>query len=714
MKYYNKFWLTAGAIAILSSCVDDNLLDYSVEKPESIAVLEYLNQYDVLKSYVDRGSAPNFKLGAGVEVGNYNAQSGYYSLISSNFDEMTSGWEMKHGAVVQSDGSLDLTTVEKFISSAQAMGVTIYGHTLCWHSNQNASYLNSLIASEIIPAEPVETELITNGDFENGSISGWGGWGNDTAPSISDAGDGYGGGYALKLQNNTPKQSWEIQAAYDPANPFASGEECILSLWIRGDRDGSISFDAQDTSDWTGDSFGKAYFSTEWKYVELKTTITGDNRTRFLISYGDFEGTVYLDNISLVQTIVPSGTYLEESIITNGDFENGTIDGWGGWGKIDYDISQPGQGAGGTGYAVEIINLAAGNPWDTQFAWDFPFDLEPGGTYYVSFDMRAEHDNVSVGFGLQNKTTYAGTDASGITLSTEWKTFDWYANVPDEDVRDRFLFSLGATATTYYLDNVVFSKVSEMGEVIEKTSEEKEEIIGNALEHWISEMVEGCKSYVTTWDVVNEPMSDWPDATQLKTGIGNENLAADEFYWQDYLGKDYAAIAFKLARAYGNETDIHFINDYGLESNLTKCKGLIDFVEYTESRGARIDGIGTQMHISINHDREKISQMFEMLAATGKLIKVSELDIALEVETPTEEEYKAQYDMYRYIVETYKAKIPVSQQYGITIWCPLDSPEDSYWLPGEEVGLWTLDYTRKRSYAGVADGLAGKTLFEEE
>jgi endo-1,4-beta-xylanase len=37
-------------------------------------------------------------------------------------------------------------------------------------------------------------------------------------------------------------------------------------------------------------------------------------------------------------------------------------------------------------------------------------------------------------------------------------------------------------------------------------------------------------------------MSDWPDPTQLKSGVGRE-LAADEFYWQDYLGKDYAVMA---------------------------------------------------------------------------------------------------------------------------------------------------------------------------
>lgn len=64
------------------------------------------------------------------------------------------------------------------------------------------------------------------------------------------------------------------------------------------------------------------------------------------------------------------------------------------------------------------------------------------------------------------------------------------------------------------------------------------------------------KDYVKAWDVVNEPMSDWPDQYALKTGIGKTELAEDEFYWQDYLGKDYAVKAIQLARKYGNPNDI--------------------------------------------------------------------------------------------------------------------------------------------------------------
>src|SRR5690606_1731130 len=113
-----------------------------------------------------------------------------------------------------------------------------------------------------------------------------------------------------------------------------------------------------------------------------------------------------------------------------------------------------------------------------------------------------------------------------------------------------------------------------------------------ALTQFISGMVDTCKNYVKAWDVVNEPMDDGKPY-ELKTGIGKANIASDEFYWQDYMGKDYAVEAFKLARQHGNQDDKLFINDYNLEYNLDKCKGLIQYVEYIESKGAKVDGIGT-------------------------------------------------------------------------------------------------------------------------
>jgi len=194
---------------------------------------------------------------------------------------------------------------------------------------------------------------------------------------------------------------------------------------------------------------------------------------------------------------------------------------------------------------------------------------------------------------------------------------------------------------------------------------------------------------------------------ELKTGVGRA-LAGDEFYWQDYMGKDYAVTAFQMARKYGNPNDILFINDYNLEYSLDKCKGLIAYTSYIESKGAKVDGIGTQMHIDIKSDKTKIVDMFKLLAATGKLIKISELDIGLgnvKTANATPEQYMAQAEMYKYVIDKYFEIIPAAQRYGITMWSPLDSPANSSWRADEPIGLWTQQYVRKRAYSYVAEAI---------
>ncbi|MCD8261632.1 MAG: endo-1,4-beta-xylanase [Bacteroides sp.] len=199
---------------------------------------------------------------------------------------------------------------------------------------------------------------------------------------------------------------------------------------------------------------------------------------------------------------------------------------------------------------------------------------------------------------------------------------------------------------------------------------------------------------------------------ELKTGKG-QVLGSDEFYWQDYLSKDYAVTAFNLARRYGNPGDILFINDYNLEYNLNKCEGLIQYVQYIESQGAQVDGIGTQMHISIDTSKDNIAQMFQKLAATGKLIKVSELDVQVGTASPTTEQLAEQAEMYQYVADMYHQYIPESQRYGITVWGISDNAkEHKYWLPDDAPNLWDKNYERKHAYKGFADGLAGRDVSE--
>jgi len=683
MKYLNKFWLGAVAVSLLASCVEDSLLDYPVEKPESLAKLEYLNDYDVLKSYVDRSANPDFKLGAGVSVDGFNNKGVVYSHIVSNFDEVTAGWEMKHGGIVQDDGSLNLARVSNFITTAQEAGITIYGHTLAWHANQNAKYLNSIIADQEIEVDPDATVEVVDGTKDY-AVEGFTGWvGGPVTPVVQD-------GRLVVTNTEAQPNFWDIQYHVASGIPTIVGTNHKVTLRIKGSTAGEFTL-ALGT--WGNTDNKTISITEEWQEVTAEFIGLVDN-SFVMIQSGHYVGTYEIEWVKVTHQEAPSvkvPRYIYES-----DFSDGEP--LGGWGNGSTRTVVDGE--------MLMVNPSVVNFWEVQAAIDFPTPLVNGETYFLSMKIKGSAAG-SVRPGFQDPSNYSsGGDFSTIGFNTEWKEVTVQTTVTKETAT-RFLFSYGDFAGTIYIDDLKLY-FEESANSVPLTPEEKADTLSWALENWIAGTLEVTKEYVKAWDVVNEPMDDG-NPYELKTGVGKTDMAADEFYWQDYLGKDYAVMAFNLARQYGSPDDIHFINDYNLEYNIDKCKGLIQYVEYIEAAGAQVDGIGTQMHINVNSDKDKIVEMFELLAATGKLIKVSELDMGVGVPTSeaTDEHYIAQAEMYQFVVEKYFEIIPANQRYGITIWSPLDSPTGSGWRAGEPIGLWTEGYYRKRAYAGFADGLSG-------
>jgi len=101
------------------------------------------------------------------------------------------------------------------------------------------------------------------------------------------------------------------------------------------------------------------------------------------------------------------------------------------------------------------------------------------------------------------------------------------------------------------------------------------------------------------------------------------------------------------------------------------------------------------------------------MAASGKLVRISELDMGMvdasgkDVTTAnmTEEMHQRMASYYEWIVKKYLEIVPANQQWAICQWCATDSPSNSGWRADTPVGLWTLDWYRKHTYAGFARGL---------
>lgn len=405
-----------------------------------------------------------------------------------------------------------------------------------------------------------------------------------------------------------------------------------------------------------------------------------------------------------------------------------------------------GQGPDGKN-CISITSIsAAENTHDTQFFITSDKVWEAGEQYRISFWYKA---TAEAPCETQCHTTpgsyfhWAMLPANP-TFTTEWKHYETISTIPAEAAgkgMQTIAFNLNAdkeNGHTYYFADIHWETV-EKGNTIPLTPEEKKDTLTWAMNNWVEGMMKATGGYVTAWDVVNEAISGGGDNGEGFYPLQSaSNVSADDannnFYWQDYLGnEDYVRIVVAAARKYyadngGTEPLKLFINDYNLESwwdGNKKAQSLVHWIEKWEADGVtKIDGIGTQMHVSyiLNESDQKaqedaIVKMFQILAESGKLIKISELDMGvvekafgtgLKTEDITYEQHLKMAEFYRFIISKYFEIIPAAQQYGITQWCATDAPSDSGWRGGEPVGLWDSNYNRKHTYAGFADGLAGK------
>ncbi|WP_169305587.1 endo-1,4-beta-xylanase [Sphingobacterium alkalisoli] len=271
-----------------------------------------------------------------------------------------------------------------------------------------------------------------------------------------------------------------------------------------------------------------------------------------------------------------------------------------------------------------------------------------------------------------------------------------------------FVLTIGsATGSADYLIDNITMNWEKIGEIIVKTPEERTQIFTNELDKYIKAIGEAGKDKIKSWSVVYQPI-DEANPSKLRTGIGT-TPPANTFYWQDYLGKDYAAMTIEKIKQYASADDNIFFTETNLFNNPAKIQGLMDFITYTEEKGVKVDGIATELALNLDADKAKIEAMLTSLAETGKLVKITGLDIGTGTSTTqtTSVMYQQQASMYKWFVEAYYTIIPANQRAGITFRSPIDQASNSTWRPNEPLGLWTntANYLRKLSYQAVVEAL---------
>lgn len=706
---------------LLASCADHFDQNFETVRPGKEAQYGYLEQYDALKEYIkDR---PNFHLGIGTAVDEYNKKELVYALTNSNFNETVAGNAMKMSSCVADDGSMNFDKVSEYVKNATDAGLSVYGHTLAWHAQQPNKYLNQLIAEKELPPSSNVTRCLVIKNAEAG--------GHWDAQLYFPAQLSQGKKYVFKMNA-------KATAPFD------------LILWAApGDADlGSISV------------------GTKWNEYTVNFTPSA-NYENFVFAAGKLGGELDIKSLSLCE----EGS--TNNLIVNGDIKGDEVpcNKPYSWHKVTTEIQEvaesqvveipvsvghltfdDGKNLGGWGMdntpkivngVCEVGNNAAkANPWNSQVNYEPGFAFENGKAYHLKMKIKGSVAG-EFGAGFQNPEGYKGCgDFPTIKVTTDWKEVD-VTTTCNGDNALRLLLNIGKYAGTLYIDDfeVYYTKSSN---TIPLTDEEKKEALTPVLQKWIYGMMEATEGKVKAWDVVNEAISgkDGSEFYPLQSatrGTVSADDAKNNFYWQDYLGDiDYVRTAVAAARkgfadAGGNPEELKlFINDYNLETaydDNKKLKSLIHWIEEWEADGVtKIDGIGSQMHVTCSMDpatqkknEDAYVNMLNLMVGSHKLVRISELDMGLEdkngnlVKTTdmTEEQHKAMRAYYEFIVKKYLEIVPKEQQWGICQWCATDSPANSGWRAGLPVGLWDLDYYRKHTYGGFAAGLGAPEYWKE-
>ena len=714
----NKYIISALVCPfVLGSCADWDDWKYDVEKPQTIAQYEYLNDYAPLKEYLDRDAHPGFKVSAALAVDEFNQQGPLFRLAAHNFDEIVAGNAMKMASCVNDQGVMDFSKVSSFVRAAEDAGLTVYGHTLAWHAQQPRKWLEKLIADKELDVDPDQktfTEL-SRQTYQDGPFPYYQ---MGCAPDIINGSIHF-----------VPTGDWSQFFCMTGCSMKAGNYVAILH--IKSTKDGMISLTAQNG------------WGAEAQKITQKFTVKANEWVDAEVALNDIQGGNY-DFILLPETF--DGT-LDLQSVTIGQYESPAM-------EVEQEVKHQTYQDGPFPYyqmgcAPDIINgsihFVPTGDW-SQFFCLPGLALTPGN-YAVDVEIKSTKSG-NIKMTVQNGWGGDAESRDGtVALKEGWTTARFKMTLEQGGNYD-FILKPETFDATLDLKSVTVKKIVKTNS-IPLTPQEKSDTLTWAMNKWISGMMQATEGKVKAWDLINEAISGGGNVNgfyALQTEATSEHNPQD-FYWQDYFTPEmYGPIVEKAARdAYAavegtNPEDLKlFINDYNLESDWDdnkKVKSLVYWIGVWEKKGkelgwnTKIDGIGSQMHISyyeneqtLESKKKAIQNMLKIMAETGKLVRISEIDMGYvdkdgkDVTTaqleklPIEERVakeKAMAEHYKWIIEQYFKIVPVSQQYGICQWCLTDSPTDSGWRPGQPVGLWNLNYQRKPAYGGFADGLANK------
>ena len=217
------------------------------------------------------------------------------------------------------------------------------------------------------------------------------------------------------------------------------------------------------------------------------------------------------------------------------------------------------------------------------------------------------------------------------------------------------------------------------------------------VEEYITTTMTRYKGKVRSWDVVNEAV-DESAGNPLRNSV-----------FRQRMGDDYVKKCFQFARNADRDA-ILFYNDFNIAANSGKRAAIFNLID---DLGDLVDGVGAQMHISIDYpSTEDIQAVVDATVSRGLKLHFSELDIRTNPENDKNvsslsiEKAALQKAKFMEVVKIYNT-VPLENKFGVTVWGLRDN--ESWLINFFGVPEWPLlfdeNYNKKQAYDGFLEGL---------
>lgn len=733
MKYINhKLIGLAVAAALFTSCVDEYECNLQVEKPEEVAGSEYLATFDVLKSYINRAENSPFKFTANLNPNDFVAHEVAYSTIMNNFDGIDVGSTTYMPATAVDDqGAYNFGDMSTLADALAGTGVTAYGGTLASYQGQRASYYAEQFEPTIIPYEPEKgrTVLFNFEDDEIGTAYEMSG--NSTAIVEADPDDAskkvlHVGTEAEKAAYSFPKFNVKLPEGrklgdyvtieldmriVNSDGLFGTG----MYVFINGQKF-YIGVNAQNlgcnSNQWNRGAIIKMNNATAPGF-ELPDELKSLTEFELQIGSESSGAQYYLDNIIMNYEVAGTGT----TVI---DFESDEL------GKT-YPMT------GGSSCVVEndptgesgkVLHVGTASSLASYSFPQFTIQLQPGRTLKdytgLILDMYLIDGKGKYGGGMQviiNGVAYTYTNQGPASFGcpdNAWGRGLIYLPfgeggmpIPEgmENLTEITLaVGSGSGEWHAYIDNITLNwKMDDT--IIEKTPEEKADILTADMNAWIGGMIDAGGEAVTMWNIIGEPLSQTQDANTFNFG---EYLGGDVEFARTAvaMARDTAAVPVQL---FVSQT---FEQTDDMASKADQLTALVN--SYEEDDETVIDGYNILLHTVYSKDatiqasnESKITALFTRLAQENKPVRISDLSVCVENadgsliqagQVSTDDRiYAGKY--LSFIMQQYRTLIGEQNQYGISLSGLNESSSANKLCP------WTSGWNRNLFYEGVVNGL---------